>query len=447
MDAKYNLFLQDHTGTRIAVYDPYNSTLTWKDSGEAIIASEPENFPSGPVAKVSPETPVGKSVSLNKIKIQMGFACNYSCTYCSQNNQRSFQKDTAQQTLAKVPAFMEKMGQWFDGGRDGKGAGTHLEFWGGETLLYWTAVESMARQLRKIYPNMSLALFTNGSIVTKEMAETAAEISLHFIVSHDGPTFSEDRAKDPFDIPNQCENLKYLFNRLNPMGLISFNATISPKNYSLLGIQKYIADKLGVSPKLVKLTHDLATPYDDAGLNYVSDPDKRRDLINGIFSDMLKQYPFNLKVGMVDVFIHDFFESVKVNRSADTVGQKCSMDLPTSIAVDIDGNVLTCQNVTAKGGHKIGHVDQFQDAKLDTAYHWSKRKECVQCPVVQICKGSCMFLTEKLWTGACDQHFTWGLAYLALACYLQTNCYLTKIEGASIRKTGVTSIDVIRCEA
>lgn len=447
MSTVFKLHLKDTSGTRIAVYNPYDSKLTWEDNGQEIIQFKEANFPHESVPKTSPTNPNRKSVSLDKIKIQMGFACNYSCTYCSQNNQRSFQKDTAQQTLAKVPLFLEKMKNWFDGGEDGLGKGVHLEFWGGETLLYWSAVEAMARALRLKYPNISLALFTNGSIVTKEMADTSAEIKLHFVVSHDGPTFTEDRAKDPFDIPHQCENLKYLFNTLSPLNLISFNATISPKNYSLLTIRKYIADKLGVNPKLVRLSHDLATPYDSAGLNYVSNPGKRTDLVNGIFSELVKQYPFDLGVGMVDNFVHDFFESVKSQRSADAVGQKCTMDLPTSIAVDIDGNVLTCQNVTAKGGHKIGHVDQFQDAKLDTAYHWSTRKECVQCPVVQICKGSCMFLTEKLWTGACDQHFTWGLAYLALAFYLQTNCYLTKIEGVAIRRPGETYVDVIRCEA
>ena len=445
MSLKYNLHLQDPSGTRIAIYDPFHSQLLWEDNGEEVISSE-VGYQRQIVNKTSPETPTSKSVSLKLIKIQMGFACNYSCSYCSQNNQRSFQKDTAQQTLVKASGFLSKMEHWFDGGHDKKGSGVHLEFWGGETLLYWDAVEKMARELRQKYPNIGLGLFTNGSLITKEMAEIAAEIRLHFVVSHDGPTFSEDRAKDPFDIPSQCENLKYLFNRLNPLGLISFNATISPKNYSLLDIRKFIAKKLEVDAKVVIITHDLATPYDSAGLNYVTNSEKRTNLINGIFSEMLKQYPFDLKVGMVDRFIHDFFESLRINRNGDTVGQKCQMDLPTSIAVDIDGNILTCQNVTAKGGHKIGHVDQLHEASLNTAYHWSHRKECVQCPVVQICKGACMFLTDNLWEAACDQHFTWGLAYLSLAIFLQTNRYLIKIDGATIRRPGETSIDIIRCE-
>ncbi len=445
MHTKYNLHLTDTQGTRIAVYDPYSSKLFWKDNGEDLIVPEALDYKE--VEKVSPTSPVGKVKNLQKIKIQMGFACNYSCTYCSQNNQRALQKDTAQETLAKVPSFLMKLDQWFDGGTDALGSGVHLEFWGGETLLYWDAVEKLARALRLRFPKIKLALFTNGSLVTKEMTEAAAEIALHFIVSHDGPTFNQDRAKDPFEIPVQSDNLKHLFNRLNPLKLISFNATISPKNYSFIKIRKYIADKLGVDPKLVVLTHDLATPYDSAGMNYVANPLLRRELVNDIFADMLKQYPFELGVGKVDVILHDFFESLRTNRSSSGVGQKCSMDLPTSIAVDIDGNVLTCQNVTAKGGHKIGHIDQFHDVKLNTAFHFSQRQECVQCPVVQICKGSCMFLTDKLWEGACDQHFTWGLAYLALAFYLQTNCYLTKIEGNAIRRPGETIIEVIRLES
>lgn len=441
MRSAYHLHLQDKEGIRVALYDPYSSQLVWKDTGEKILPSEHVFKPI--VEKTGPQTPVGKTVALKKIKIQMGFACNYSCSYCSQNNQRNFQKDTVQETLAKVPSFLDKMQHWFDGGEDGKGKGVKLEFWGGETLLYWSAVEIMARKLRSLYPQIGLALFTNGSILSKEMADTAAELKIHFIVSHDGPTFNEDRAKDPLDIPAQAENLKYLFNTLSPLNLISFNATVSPKNYSFLQIRDYIARKLQVQTEEVKVTHDLATPYDSRGLLYVSDVSKRNELINVLFHEYKQQFPFQMEVGRLNSIVHDFFGSLTEERHADSVGQKCSMDLPTSIAVDIDGNVLTCQNVTAKGGHKIGHIDHLAEAKLSTAWHWSKRQECVQCPVVQICKGACMFLENKLWEGACNQHFTWGLAYLALALYWQTNRYLVLIDGAPIRSASENSLKVL----
>ena len=442
--SKFKLYLHGETGTRIALYDPYISHLVWADTNEDVISRENGALEKWEkVLPTSPTNPAGKSKNLKKIKIQMGFACNYSCTYCSQNNLRSPAEESLKVAMEKLPNFLANMHKWFDGGSNGRGEGVFLEFWGGETLLYWPAITVLATKLREIYPDIHLALFTNGSLVKKEMVDFALLMRIHFIVSHDGPTFTEDRAKDPFDIPSQAENLHYLFKVLNPEKLISFNATVSPKNYSLLAIRKYIAEKLGVGTEKLVVTYDLATPYDLPGLNYVTKKDKRRDLINNLFKEMIQFYPFDMSLGMTDVFIHDFFESLKFGRTGEFVGQKCTMDLPSSLALDLDGNVLTCQNVTAKGGHKIGHIDSYDEVKLTTAYHWSQRSECTKCPVVQICKGSCMFLTDNLWQAACDQHFTWGLAYLALALYLQTDKVLTKIEGEFIRNSNDTVIDVL----
>lgn len=440
----FKLYLQDDSGVRVAHYDPYNSNLFWEATKESVVTKEtgqPKDWEQ--IHPGSPLNPSKKVKELRRIKIQMGFACNYSCTYCSQNNLRSPIGDSVKIATDKIPQFFSNMPKWFDGGINGKGEGVSLEFWGGETLLYWPAVELLAEKLRSRYPDIQLALFTNGSIVKKEMVDFALEKKIHFIVSHDGPTFNEDRAKDPFEIPAQAENLYYLYKVLSPEKLVSFNATVSPKNYSLVKIRKYIADKLNINPQELVVTYDLATPYDSYGLGYVTQKEKRRELINLLFQEMQGRYPFDMSLGMTDMIIHDFFKSLQFSRTGEFVGQKCSMDLPSSIAVDLDGNILTCQNTTAKGGHKIGHIDQYENAKLTTAYHWSQRKECVSCPVVQICKGSCMFLTDNLWQAACDQHFTWGLAYLSLALFLQTNRKLIKIEGDNIRDPSQQSIEVL----
>ena len=84
--------------------------------------------------------------------------------------------------------------------------------------------------------------------------------------------------------------------------------------------------------------------------------------------------------------------SIQRQRPIEALGQKCGMDQPDAIAVDLRGNVMTCQNTGAKGAHKIGHVADFDAIALDTATHFAFREECMACPVVQLCKGSCMFL-------------------------------------------------------
>jgi uncharacterized protein len=445
---QFKLHLEGKSDVRVAIYDPLTSSMTWEDSGEPVVTAEAldpteEPIVERPVAAVSPTAPGIKTRALRTIKIQMGFACNYSCNYCSQNNQRPESQESIRVSADRVEAFFAEMPNWFDGGERGDGAGVHLEFWGGETLLYWKAVLRLATLLRGRYPQLGLALFTNGSMVTKEMADAASVLRIHFIVSHDGPTFSEDRAKDPFDIPPQAQGLHYLFRRLQPMNLISFNATVSPKNFSVRKIRRYIAEKLGAPEKDVILTYDLATPYDDQGLSYVAEAANRRRLTQELFEDMRGLYPFDINVGMTGRYLQDFYQSLVNRRTGAAVGQKCTMDLPSSLAVDLEGNALTCQNVTANGGHKIGEVKDLDAVRLTTAYHWSNRNECGSCPVVQICKGSCMFLTDKLWEGACNQHFIWGTAHLALALYLQTNRRLVKIEGEAIRSPDVRELLVL----
>lgn len=430
-------------GSKIALYDPHRSTLVWKETNEPIVNLSTDKQSYLPAVATHPDRPTNKSKDAKRIKIQMGFACNFSCSYCSQNNQRPESKENVQSSLKKVDNFLEKLPGWFNGGIDQLGKGVKFEFWGGETLLYWDSVLAMARQLRLKYPNVSMCLFTNGSLITKEMADEAVKLKLHFIVSHDGAQFESFRGKDPLLNLRQSENLKYLFNALNPLGLISFNSTVNPANFSLLAIRDYLAEALGTEKKNIVLTCDIATPYDDAGLEFIAKPEGRQELINKLFGEFLKLYPLDMQIGNTWHIIHDFFSSLENNRPAESLGQKCSMDSAEAIAVDLDGNLLTCQNVTAKGNHKIGHIDEFDQAKLDTAYHWSTRKECIACPVVQLCKGSCMFLTGNLWDSACNQHFTWNLAYLSLAIYLQTNLKLTRITAVNIRNRSEDIIEVL----
>ena len=90
------------------------------------------------------------------------------------------------------------------------------------------------------------------------------------------------------------------------------------------------------------------------------------------------------------------------------LGQKCRMDNPDAIAMDLRGNVMTCQNTGAKEEYKIGHVTDFDDIALDTATHFAFRTECMACPVVQLCKSSCMFLDGDFFARSCANEFAFN---------------------------------------
>jgi radical SAM protein with 4Fe4S-binding SPASM domain len=154
-----------------------------------------------------------------------------------------------------------------------------------------------------------------------------------------------------------------------------------------------------------------------------------------------------MAVGTLRDKVDEFLRSQGQSRPLAALGQKCGMDRSDSIAVDMKGNVTTCQNMSASTDHKIGQVDSFDDISLDTAYHFSTRSECPRCPVVQLCKGACLFLEGDFWSGACDNSFTHNLAVLSAALYYQTQgLVLTRVEAPVIRAQGITGVDVINLE-
>jgi uncharacterized protein len=105
------------------------------------------------------------------------------------------------------------------------------------------------------------------------------------------------------------------------------------------------------------------------------------------------------------------------------------------MAVDLDGNVLTCQNVSSVStnpagiSHKIGHVSDLDAIELKSATHWSDREECPNCPVLHICKGACMFLSGPLWEVSCDNAFSDNIVMLAVGLEQLTGMIPKFIDG------------------
>ncbi len=118
--------------------------------------------------------------------------------------------------------------------------------------------------------------------------------------------------------------------------------------------------------------------------------------------------------------INEFYAAIQRRRPIEALRQKCRMDSPDAIAVDLRGNVMTCQNTGAKGVHKICHVANFDAIALDTAPHFALREECVSCPVVQLCKRSCMFLAGEIFKQSCATEFAFNMGILMAAVWYLT---------------------------
>jgi uncharacterized protein len=445
---EYRLAMAGRNGSsRHLLYRPHVSELVWEDTGERVsLAAVGMDYGSAlrdwkSAFPVSPENPAHKSRNVRVLKIQMGLKCNYSCTYCNQASQ----PHEVQGGIEDVRAFLKKLPEWFDGGEDGQGKGLRIEFWGGEPFVYWKALKVLGTELRALFPKAEFNIVTNGSLIDDEKIEWLDGLGFGVGVSHDGPGHVAARGPDPLEDPARRAAIRKLYDRLFPKGRIGFNCVLTGENRSLVAIREYIGARLGIDPVNVPLTsEELLLPYDAGGMALSpSSPEEHDRVLQEVWWEAVTGR--SMPVGAVRRKCEDFFRSLAESRSASSLGQKCGMDRPEHLAVDLKGNALTCQNTSAATKHRIGSIDAFEDIRLTTAHHWSTREECVRCPVVQLCKGACLFLEGDLWRQACDNSFTWNLALLAISLYWLTRLVLVEIEGPVLRRPDLPNrIRVIR---
>lgn len=439
---QYRLTMRGRNGyLRHLLYRAHDSRLNWEDNGERIplnavgMGYEDRERRWKPAFPMSPENPVRKSRAVRTLKIQMGLKCNFSCTYCNQASQGG----QANGNVADARAFLENLPDWLQADPDN----LRIEFWGGEPFVYWKALKVLGDGLRERFPKARFNIITNGSLLDDDKINWLDELNFGVSISHDGPAHKTTRGPDPLENSKTRQAIRLLYDRLFPKGKIGFGCVLTKDNRSLVAVREYIGERLGIPAHDIPLsTEEILLPYDQGGiaLSPVTAEEQER-FMSDVFWEAV--CGGSMPVGAVRGKCEDFYRSLAQGRPTRSLGQKCGMDKPEHLAVDLKGNVLTCQNTSSAKWHGIGNIDAFDDIRLTTSRHWSTRAECNRCPVVQLCKGSCMFLDGDLWDQACDNSYTWNLSMLAVALYWLTRLVLVEIEGPSRRAGLSNSISVI----
>jgi uncharacterized protein len=401
-------------------YDNQTSELTNLNSGQSVVGSinavQPENL----VFTTSKETPAGKT-SPRVLKISLGLSCNYACEYCSQR----FVARNDETNPDDVCEFLDSLETWVF-----KEPET-IEFWGGEPLVYIKTLRPLAEALRKKYPQTRFSVITNGSLLNVDLNQWLDELGFTVSVSHDGPG-QHVRGPDPLEDPQTRKAILDLYQRLAPQGRFSFNAMVNRSNQSRAEIQAFFT-KLTGDPKVMIGEGGFVDAYDSGGLSLSLRPEEFHTYRRQAYRD-IRQGRAD-RVSNVRDRMMSFVNSLRTRRPASSLCQKCGMDKSDSIAVDLKGNVLTCQNVSAAAtapngeAHRIGHTSQMDQVALTTSTHWSKRSECPQCPMLQICKGACMFLEGPLWDVSCDNAYSDALPIFVAAIEFLTGLIPVHIDG------------------
>lgn len=400
---------------KIFYYDNENNTLKDAD-GNSFRYQQQSNVTATPFVPFDKDHPLKKSKLITHLKIQMGLSCNYSCDYCSQK----FVERAPETSKKDIDAFLEKLEVLeFD-----ESMGLKVEFWGGEPLVYWKTMKPLAEALKEKFTGWKrkpqFSMITNGSILTDDIIDWLMMMNFSVSISHDGPGQSV-RGPDPFDDPEQKTRLIGFYRMMSRLKKgISFNPMMNSKNKSRKEVYDWFVDVIG-DPNIQLGEGGIVDAYDEDGItNSLQTLEEHFDYRRTAFSDI---YTTQGKIGFVNVLgkIDGFTSNLLNNVGSKYLGQKCNMDDEHSLAVDLRGNVMTCQNVSSleisKNGepHLGGTLDDYDNVELKSSTHWSNRKECGGCPVLHLCKGACMFLDKKFWDISCANAYSDNVPLFALS--------------------------------
>ena len=394
------------------VYDNETSEIFDEDNNPVFMKpEEPKYKGTWEAPKVSRENP-GNKKDIKTLKIQLGLSCNYSCEYCSQR----FVPHADETSHKHVEKFIRNLDLWV------KEPPKKVEFWGGEPLVYFKTLKPLAEALREKYPEADFLMITNGSLLTPEINKWLIKLNINVCISHDGPGQSV-RGPDPFDDVEVERNILDLF--IKKKGNMSFNSMVHRTNMDREKIAQFFIDKFGEGINIGEGA--FVDAYDEGGI------ENAKCSIEEFYA-FRRLTMSHLRDGKLSNFIvvrnrlKEWCNSFKEFRPSRILGQKCGMDRSDMIAVDLRGNVITCQNVSAAASkdngqqHIIGHVSNLDNVKLDTATHWSYRDNCSKCPVLQSCKGSCMFLDDEKFRISCNAAYSDHIPFFCAAFEIVTGC-------------------------
>lgn len=396
--------------------------LLYDSEGKSFGTGEGLSYNRTPFKANQSANPIRKSNAPKVLKVQMGLSCNYECNYCLQR----FVPHSDEKSKALVPAFIEKVKKYLVGEPD------NIQLWGGEPLVYIKTMFPLVEELKKIYPNAVISIITNGALLSDPIVKWILDNDIQVSMSHDGPGQAV-RGEDPFKHILAGPAIKKLYWALKEKGTpMSINPMIHADNPDREAVQEWIKEAIG-DPEVILGEGAVIEVYDEGAKENALKTLEDQLKIRNLTYDHLVNHKID-NYGVVHNRMNEWFNVLSNGRNVDTLPMKCGMDQPESITIDLAGNVLTCQNVSSVANapngesHCGGTIENIPAVEIKTSVHFQNRDHCSGCPVVQSCKGGCMYLVDDLFYASCNNTYSDHIPFLASAVELMTGLTPIYIE-------------------
>lgn len=356
---------------------------------------------------VPPKPSLKKSNKPYWLRILLGHACNYDCSYCMQ---KDIGNPNERAKISTVDRFIEQMKN-LDLSEVSK-----IDLWGGETLLYWRTITPIIEALDA--PHFQWYIPTNGVPLRPKHVEffDKLQAKVGIGMSHDGPGHETLRGKEFLHDITTVETIRGIQAASNIS--MSFNVVLTKQNYDLFEINKFFSDyldrynldrsKFAITYEVGRAHYDpkniLSGSFDHViqGEDLVKFNEILRDYIEksrqqhfeGADHGLLKNSMFHYGMGVLD-----YARTLK-EQSLPNLITKCGVDDEQVLAVDMLGNVRTCPHVddSALGGH----VDFIEEVELKGLDFDRYDSHCSKCPVFRLCKSTCpLEVPDKIFHANC----------------------------------------------
>ena len=284
-------------------------------------------------------------------------------------------------------------------------------------------------------PKTKFSIITNGSLLNFETNDWLIENDIRVSISHDGPG-QRVRGPDPFDNEQQASAILDLYKRKKASGdQVIVGAMIYAENGDRAAISRSLSEKFE-DPDIIIGEGAIIEVYDRGGKDV--NPKEHQDHLKLRTTSLRNIRGRADRAFMISrMRMGEWLGTMQYGRMLDSLGMKCGMDQTDTLTIDLLGNVLTCQNVSkasaAPNGeaHSGGNIDKIEAVEIKTSVHFMNRSHCHGCPVVQVCKGGCMYLTGDLFYSSCNNTYTDHIPYFAAAVEALTGYLPVYVEDES----------------
>lgn len=349
------------------------------------------------------QTLYGKVQNLKVLKIQLGLKCNMKCSYCAQSDR---QFETISSNERDVPKFIKMI---IDNNIT---VSDCIQFWGGEPFVYWKILVKLIPELRKLYPEITFAMISNGTLLTKEKLDFLSKYNCCITFSHDGPGYHL-RGKDPLDDPKILELWKYAYKVLPH---VSINAVLSPANNDVQKLKEFFDEKfknidynLGYEGVM---TH-VGVINDRLMFNQQTLLKLQKSIFKAITTEPWQKYKT-----LNDSIVHLLRRWIAKTKKKYSKIYRCDMIMPDTVAVNLKGDVLSCHDHCTPENF-VGRIEQLDKVDLSKHFHEAiNEKGCKDCLVLGMCRGTCPQISGLAHQLTCKNEFAYNIAIFQAVIWL-----------------------------